>query len=431
MKNKNSKGNNTGIWRWMGSDFFQKVALITTNRGLVMFLGFVISIILVRVLGPEGRGLYVTAMSTAQIGILLGNLGLQVPHTLLISRNKNTLGNLTANSVVTGIVIGGGGAAVVGAFFLLFPSIPPVHGWLLGLSLTWIPFGVLYFLLFNLLIGIDNVKGCVKIELSSKTLQILTVSLLAFLFTPRVEVFFAVALTLVVVSCIWQLFELRKDFQGRFSPSYNIFKKNLSLGLKFYFANILSFLLIRIDCLIVKYMLGAEQTGYYSVAASLADIIPMVPSMVGLILFPKLSSLTDKGERWKLARKSLWITGLFLLPCVFLAWFLAGPAIGMVYGIRFLPSVDAFRILIPGIYFMALQMVAVQFLKSEGYPWELVLSWGAAVLLNVLLNLWLVPCYGIVGASLSSTLCYVLIFFLTLFIIRNRVSADFSERFAS
>ena len=397
---------------WLKSDFLRKVFALSVNRSLVMGLGFLISIVLVRELGPEGRGLYVAALSVALIGVQFGNLGFQVSHTLMVSRNKSTLAALTANSLLIGLLIGGMEAAVMAAVFILFPSLAPIHGRLLGMSLAWIPFGIIYFLFYNLFVGIDDIKSYVKIELTSKAIQLLLIYLLAYFFDFRVEVFFACAFLLQAVSCAWQFLKLRKHFQEPFSPSLDLYKGQLFQGLRAYLVGVLSFLLIRIDMLIVKYILGSEQTGYYSVSASLADIIPLIPSMIAIMLFPRLSSLADTEERWRLARKALRSTSLFLLPILALVFFLAKPVIGFVYGAPFLPAVRSFQLLVPGVYFLAIQMMAVQFLKSEGFPLRAVINWLAIVSLNISLDIWLVPRYGIEGAAAVSSICYFLIFVL-------------------
>jgi len=415
-----------GFGKWWESDFLRKVAAVSANRGFVMGMGFLISILLVRVLGPEGRGLYVSALSVALIGVQLGNLGLQVPHTLLVTTNKGSLAGLTANSLVAGLLIGGTGAGLAWIFFLFFPSFAPVHGWLLGMSLLWIPFGIIYYLFYNLLIGIQNVRGHVKIDSTVKAVQLLVVLLLAVFLPSPVEIFFACALILLVLGCCWQFLELRKHFEELLTPSADLYKNNFYQGLKVYLMGIFSLFLVRVDVLIVKYILGSEQTGYYSIAASMADVIPLIPGMIGVILFPKLSSLRNTAERWKLARRTIWTTSLFLLPWMTLAYFLAGPVIKLVYGTRFLPAVGPFQLLIPGIYFLAIQMVAVQFLKSEKFPLGVLFCWGGTVALNIFMNFWLLPRYGIEGASVISSACYFLIFLLTLLVIRNRVP-DFDK----
>ena len=107
----------------------------------------------------------------------------------------------------------------------------------------------------------------------------------------------------------------------------------------------------------------------------------------------------------------------------------AGPAIKMFYGVRFLPAVKAFQLLLPGIYFLAIQVVALQFLKSEKIPGGILWGWVGTVILNIAMNFLLVPSYGIAGASVASSVCYFLIFAITWAVIGTQVRAKGGERF--
>jgi O-antigen/teichoic acid export membrane protein len=267
------------------------------------------------------------------------------------------------------------------------------------------------------LIAVHDIGGYVRIEVITKVIQLALIFALAYYFDFKVEVFFACALLLLAVSGGWQFLQLRKHFRDRLSPAFGLYKDGFAQGLRVYLISVLSMLLIRIDVLIVNYILGPEQTGYYSVANKLGDIIPIFPNIIAMILFPKLSALTAQTERWKLVRKTLLAVVVFLIPSLLLAFFLAKPVITFFYGARFLPAATAFQYLVPGVGFIAVHMMMVQFLKSEGFPTRVVLNWLAVLSLNVSLDIWLIPSYGIEAAAAISSLCYFLILVLNMRII--------------
>jgi O-antigen/teichoic acid export membrane protein len=80
-----------------------------------------------------------------------------------------------------------------------------------------------------------------------------------------------------------------------------------------------------------------------------------------------------------------------------------------LFGAAFMPAASAFVWLLPGIFFLALETVSVQFLNSIGYPKIVIGAWVAATLLNVGLNVWAIPAYGINGASMVSTFTYTVV----------------------
>src|SRR5260370_40888529 len=96
------------------------------------------------------------------------------------------------------------------------------------------------------------------------------------------------------------------------------------------------FRLLRIDLLIVKYMLGATEAGYYSISQVLAENTMMFPVVVGLLLFPKLSATKEKEEKLRLANKAVLVTAALMLPVVVIATFAAAPIIATPFGRSFL-----------------------------------------------------------------------------------------------
>jgi O-antigen/teichoic acid export membrane protein len=68
----------------------------------------------------------------------------------------------------------------------------------------------------------------------------------------------------------------------------------------------------------------------------------------------------------------------------------------------------------PGTYFLGIETVMVQLLNSEGFPSVIVVAWIADTIINVGLNLWAIPRYGIAGASIVSSVCYFLMFLIVL-----------------
>jgi len=170
----------------------------------------------------------------------------------------------------------------------------------------------------------------------------------------------------------------------------------------------------------VKYMLGATEAGYYSISQVLAENTMMFPVVVGLLLFPKLSATKEKEEKLHLANKAVLVTAALMLPVVVIAALTAGPIISIAFGRNFLPAVAPFAWLMPGTYFLGIETVMVQLLNSEGFPPIIVAAWIADVVVNVAINFWAIPHYGITGASAVSSVCYFLIFLIVSAVVWKR-----------
>lgn len=63
------------------SDFIQKGASTFANRILLLGMGLITSVIVARILKPEGRGLYAVTIAITAAGVQFGNFGLHASNT--------------------------------------------------------------------------------------------------------------------------------------------------------------------------------------------------------------------------------------------------------------------------------------------------------------------------------------------------------------
>ena len=80
------------------SDFVRKISQTFVTRVLVAAIGLITSVLVARILGPEGRGAYAVAATIGAMGVQLGNLGLQAANTYVISRQRDLLSIVVATS---------------------------------------------------------------------------------------------------------------------------------------------------------------------------------------------------------------------------------------------------------------------------------------------------------------------------------------------
>lgn len=157
------------------------------------------------------------------------------------------------------------------------------------------------------------------------------------------------------------------------------------------------------DTLLIGEMLNVTSVGYYQAAMRLVLALNRVPSVLMSAFYPQIARDLDAGEvkEANLSTARLLIHVLFFIGLsLTLAFVLfASPIVISLYGQKMLPAVPILRIL--GIVF------AVRFLAS-GYGLIVVshrrqelqlLAAAVAVVLNIGLNLILIPRYGINAAA--------------------------------
>jgi O-antigen/teichoic acid export membrane protein/2-polyprenyl-3-methyl-5-hydroxy-6-metoxy-1,4-benzoquinol methylase len=391
------------------ASFAVSVAATFATRIVLLCIALAVTVIVSRILGPQGRGLYAVAVAVGAVGVQIGNLGIHASNTYFVARDRSLLPLLIGNALTIGFLFGGLGAALGWVLFVRWPSLAPVHGGLLLLALLSVPFGLAYLLLQNLLLGILEVKLYNVIELSTKFLGLALLLLFVALHKSSVENLFLTGPIAIVSGLAWVSVYLLRSARQTPGVSWPLFKSNLSVGMRAYWSAIFGFLVLRADLLMVKYMLGASQAGYYSIAAVMADTVLLLPAAIASILFPKLSGMHDEARKWRFASHTTLLTAAAMFPLIFLSIVLARPVVHLFFGAAFLPAVPAFIWLMPGIFFLSIETVIVQFLNSVGFPKVVVVSWALCCCANIGLNLWAIPAYGIMGASVVSSICYTLI----------------------
>ena len=402
----------SGFIRQVGETYLTQIAVVA--------IGLANSILVTRLLGPEGRGMFAVAVTLAAIGVQLGNLGLHASNTYKVAQNVGLLPVLVGNSLAVSATAG----LAAGVVFLALQwraDLAPVGDTLLVLTLVAVPLGLGNLLLQNLLIGLQRMRTYNIIDLTTRVLAVLLVAVTALLGIVSPEVIFGLTLTTVTLSSIWAFLRLRALFAASMRPSWPVLRQGLGYGLRAYASGLFAFLVLKSDVVLVKYLRGATETGYYSIAVSLADLLLMLPMVVGTVLFPRLAAAADLRDRWRLTRRVLVVMAPAIPVALLVTLFATRPLIRLAYGPAFEAAVPAVAWLLPGIGCMAINMVLMNFFGSCGNPAIVVVSPLLALVVNVAANLVVIPSLGFVGASMTSSVAYALMLAMSLVYIKFRL----------
>lgn len=411
------------------SDFLRQiVATFGTRAGLVA-ASLVTSVLVSRSLGPDGRGVVAVAGAVTAIGIQLGNLGLHASSTWAVAQRRALLPALTANALVASLTIGIVEAGIVVALLIIAPGLVPLEGAVLIVAMIGIPIGLTHLLFGNLLIGLERIRDYNLLEVGTKGISVIvTIGIVAAgLATPIV--FLVAGLVLLVGALIVVFVRLRHLSETPVRPSWSVFAEFGRFGLKAYFTALISFLVIRLDLILIELLQGTADAGQYSIAVACADLVYMLPVVVGTLLFPRLSRMSDAAEQVRYARQVLVSTGALMTTGAIVAALLAAPIIITLYGSAFAPAVPAFIWLLPGIVALSMHTIVMNYCAAVGYPPVVLVSPLLGLVLNVVVNLLLIPRFGIVGASIASSLAYVIMFAISglYFVVRSRSVLRASE----
>ncbi|MBI2060049.1 MAG: polysaccharide biosynthesis C-terminal domain-containing protein [Nitrospirae bacterium] len=177
------------------------------------------------------------------------------------------------------------------------------------------------------------------------------------------------------------------------------------------------------DRLIIPLLLTVEQLGYYASAYSVFKVFDMITRLPAQMLFSSLSGLWHRGESHQVL-KTYRDTHRYL---VLLGWpiMLAGIGFSDVimgwFGDDFRQATPALRILLAGCLLHSVAQLTGNILLATNRPFQASIPIGVGSLLNVGLNLLLIPVWGLSGSAAAGLISYALMAVLTLILVARAI----------
>lgn len=392
-------------------DFIHHVGMTFATRVFVLGINMVSLIFIARTLGPAGRGNYAVAITLATMGVYLGLLGLNAANTYHVAQKKELVPQLLVNNLAYGFVMG----FVLIVFIFFLKSFSAVFSFIespfLFLSIiSWMPIGLMVILNQSLFLGIGDIKAFNKVELITPLTGLFFMLVYSRVYQVSVDLVFLATLLGQGTGFLLTLFYLKPYLKAVPSPSWAILRVYLGYGFKkLYIPSIFVYLLFNVDLLLVKYFLGAEQAGYYSIATVMVGFLLMLPSVTGTLLFAKLPKMEISKERWFYALKVLKWLSIIITIFIMVGIVLVRPFIIIFLGETFKPAISAFIYLTPIVFFYALAFIYLNYFSALALSGINIVATGVVALLNILLNIKMIPILGIMGASLSAVLSHGLL----------------------
>ncbi len=417
-----------------------KDSLYTLLTRISYIIGKIVySMVINRTLGTEGKGYFELIQLGPNVLANAGTVGYNESNTYFAGKRPSAIPTIIGNSYrlasVFAVV-----AVLAGAGFLLIPAnrgiFEAVPMWVGFLALAVIPLSIMDLLLEGVLYGenriwVRNWHEIIRIGSGIIIMFILVVYLQWFV-RGAVYGYIAIHLCLLIFTLIVmsRFHSLRGDrFDGGLAKESWLFAR-FSWG-----ANLAQYLLLNIDRWLIFLLAAAatraEQVGLYSTAANVIVNIWIIPASIQTALIPKI---TQKGEseRKKLVPPSMRIVTLMVLAAIIILAIIGKPALHILYNRPdrdwdFTLAYTPMMLLTPGIFAMSFAKVFAADFFSRGKPnysmWVSIL----ALVINVILNLILIPSDwkvgllsigGMNGAAIASSVAYTISFatFLYLYV---------------
>lgn len=179
-----------------------------------------------------------------------------------------------------------------------------------------------------------------------------------------------------------------------------------------------------IDSFSIGYFRTISEVGLYNVAVPISYLLQIVPLLFLQLFFPIITkeySRKNNALIKNLSKQvSKWIF-ILNLPFLIIIILFPGAVIGFLFGSEYVAAANVLRFLSLGGFFYSIFSVSDNLLSMAGKSRISLFNFIITAIINIVLNIILVPSYGIEGAAFSAMISYLIWGILSFFTARHIV----------
>lgn len=378
-------------------------------------MGFFLFILIPRFLGPKDYGIFALTLSILVFFMLFADFGISASSSKFIAQYvkkdkfqvRNIIKEVLLLRVLTLAVV-----FVVGYFSINFITETfkmPELSKTLYIGIFLVIFWTLTEHLKKLFQGFHRLKFNFYITLTEFGFKIM-LSLLLILYYGLLGVLIAFTLA-YILSTVVGLFFTYKYFYCEFEEASSVksFRKDLlDYAFPMIFISASFYVLTEIDTIFLAFFTTPTEVGYYSVGKQMTRYLPIFAAGIGTALGPMYAHITRENitELKKTYYKILSILSCLYLLASVLLFIFAKEIVIFLYGMEYIPSITILRILIVYMFFFAISSVVSQLIDYMGMAKKRAFVLVIVILVNISLNLLLIPKYGGIGAAVATVVSY-------------------------
>ncbi len=412
----------------MKKKIYKNIFYNLLTKFFLIFIKFGITIFTSRFLGAEGRGIFVLVNQIVGIANTFISISCGEGLIYYLNKSQNYRKKIFFITIFLILVFSLISSIILISLNILFPNeIIDIKYKIIVLALV-IPVMTEYFL-YSVLKGFKLFSNYNKISILTRTILFLLICS-SILFEGDVTlnclIFYTIGYFLNLIIYFVYFFKITvKKLYYKSKDLYRVIKYSSKIHL----INFITELEYKIDNFIIVFFLDLKAVGIYSIAVTITQLVFYVTNSINTIVFPYVSSnlkIIKKDEViLDMVKLSFTSTIIILFPLV-LAGFYLFP---FIFGAEFLESYYIFLILAFGILAESISRVIITWFKGLNKTKELLNISVSCIILNIILNLYLIPILGLKGAAISSVVTYTLRMILILVRFRSYVKFKISKIF--
>lgn len=365
-------------------------------------LAFVVGVFTARYLGPDNFGLINYAAAYTAFFASLCNLGINSIIIKDFSDNPDEEGEALGTTLVLRAISSFLSALMIVGIVSIVDKNEPLTILVAALSSIGLLFQIF-----------DAFNQWFQYRLKSKYYAVATVIAyiavsvykIILLITGKSVAWFALATSVdYIVIAILLLLAYKKNNGPKLSFSMRKAKQLLAASSGFIVSGLMISIYAYTDKFMLKQMLDEAAAGYYSLAFSLSTFWEFILVAVMDSMYPSIiDSYNVDRERFDRKNRQLYAMVIYIsLTASILICIFGRLIVQILYGAEYLPTVQPLRIVVWYTTFSYLGAARNAWVVSENKQKYLKYLYAAAAIINVVLNLVLIPLWGASGAALAS-----------------------------
>ena len=398
------------------------------DKVINMFLSFLLTLLLTRYFSPEAFGVYAYAFSLASIFVVLGGLGLEGVVVRELVTHKNKPHDIVGSVFVAKLLAYGLGFVLI----LLFTFSTEEAG-SESFNLMLLAAAALFFKAFNVF-DIWNQAWLQSKKTMLASCSSAAVGVLAkCLFVLQGASLVMVAAVNIAQSALFSALLTFFYFKGGLNQilsrgfSFNTISSLLKKSYLIYLGSLCAIINLKIDQIMLNWLVGSAEVGIYAVAASLSEAWYFVATAVVASFFPQLIEL-KKVDETSFTNKLQHLLDALMVAALLVALLMqviAAPMVGLLFGQAFHAASPILIIHIWAGIFIFMRAVLSKWILIEDILVFSLITQGLGAMANVLLNFWLIPEFGGVGAAYATVGSYIMSSYVAL-LVYSRTRGMFS-----
>ncbi|AKB53768.1 MULTISPECIES: oligosaccharide flippase family protein [Methanosarcina] len=374
---------------------------------LTLIISFVSGVLLARWLGPAGRGAFTALLVYPAILISLLSLGMRQATVYYLGKQKyseSDIVGVTLLLLISSSIIG----VLTSVAIISYTKNPDYNLMLILLASLTIPADLTINYFTGILIGKQQINKFNKVMYLVPIINFVLITFLVFFI--KLDILGAVLATLIakIVLAIYALLSINSEYSLKICWKSEIITKMVSIGFIYAFSLFILNLNYRVDIIILERLSNVTEIGQYTIGVGFAELLWQLPTAFGLVIFAYSANSKNSNKfSQDIAKMVRIIFPVVLIGSVFL-YFASGYIIPFLYGEEYIPSIRMLKILLPGIVMMSFFKIINMDLAGRGKPDITIKLFLPAVLINIVLNIILIPDFGGCGAAFASTISYTL-----------------------